>query len=134
MKNLLISLSLVLASCASTSPGSVPVAEGPVARTIERVLSRTEAYMEKEEPIVPISEEVRKQVSAAILTARVMTSLPEVSGDVLTFTMRPIIQLHDAFVRADDTLEQLELEIYLEDTARLVSLFQSVNVHASLSN
>jgi len=126
-------MGLVLASCATTSPGSVPVSpNGPVARTIERVLQRTEAYMGMEEPPFAISEEQLGPIEAAIMTARVMTSMPEADGSLLLVTMSGIMGLHDALVMADPALDQLEREIYLEDTARLRSLFESVNIHASL--
>ena len=135
MKNLIpalaITLSLAIASCVGVAPGNVPVApDGPVARTIERVLQRTEAYMGSEAPPMVIPAEAQGKVAAAIQTARVMTSQPEASGDVLLVTMSPIMTLHDSMVQADPSLEQLERDIYLEDTARLRSLFQSVNIYA----
>lgn len=133
MKNFLIAMSLVLASCTSTMPGSVPIApDGPVARTIERVLVRTEAYLADPELHQPITLEQREVIEAAIFTARTMTQMPEVSGDLLLVSMAGLMQLHDALVETDPDLDQLEREIYLEDTARLRSLFQSVNIHAEL--
>ena len=117
-----------IAACMAL-PGSVPVAEGPVARTIERVLSRTEAYMAMEEPPMPIPEDAQGPVSAAIVVARTMLSLPEVSGDTLMFTMDPIMGIHDMLVYEDTSLDELEREIYLADTARLRSLFASVSIH-----
>ena len=117
-----------IAACMAL-PGSVPVAEGPVARTIERVLSRTEAYMAMEEPPMPIPEDAQGPVSAAIVVARTMLSLPEVSGDTLMVTMSAIMNLHDEMVWMDTTLDPLERDIYLEDTARLASLFASVAIH-----
>jgi hypothetical protein len=131
MKKLILSLGLVLASCASVQPGSVPVADGPVARTIERVLVRSEGYLAMEQPPLPIPEEYRGPIEAAILTARTMTALPEVSGDLLLVTMGGLMDMHDAMVMSDPALDQLEREIYLEDTARLRSLFSSVDIHAS---
>lgn len=128
MKNLLIIPTLVLAACVST-PGSVPVADGPVARTIERVLERTETYMASETPPVPIGEEMRDKVAAAIEVARVMVLLPEASGDMLLVTMGSIMSLHDYMVRNDSELDPLERDIYLESTARLRSLFESVAIH-----
>jgi len=134
MKNLLLMLPLLVASCASTSPGSVPIApDGPVSRTIERVLQRTEAYMEMESPPLPLPDEARGQIEAAIMTVRVMTALPEVSGDLLLVTMSGIIGLHDTMIQMDPALDQLEREIYLEDSARLVSLFESVDIRASVA-
>jgi len=133
MKNLILAASLVLASCASTSPGSVPVApDGPVIRTIERVIVRTEAYMDAEVQLVPLSEQDRSVIEAAIMTARVMTSMPEADGSLLLVTMSGIMGLHDSYLMLDLELDQLEREIYLEDTARLRSLFESVSIHASL--
>lgn len=131
MKNYLLALPLLLASCASVQTGNVPTAaDGPVARTIERVLERTEDYMASEEPPMEIPAEAQEQVEAAIMVARTMVLQPEASGAVLLVTMGPIIGLHDAMVSMDGALDQLEREIYLEDTARLVSLFESVNIHA----
>lgn len=131
MKNLLLTLSLVLASCVAVQPGNVPIEQdGPVARTIERVLVRTEAYMEMEEPPVVLEDEVKGQVAAAVLVARAMTMMPEASGDMLLVTMAPIMQLHDMMVMMDPALEQLEREIYMEDTKRLASLFSAVSIHA----
>ena len=133
MKNLILAASLVLASCASTSPGSVPTApDGPVVRTIERVLQRTEAYMAAPEQLIPLTEQDRSVIEAAIMTARVMTSMPEADGSMLLVTMTGIMGLHDSYLMMDLSLDQLEREIYLEDTARLRSLFSSVNIHASL--
>lgn len=133
MKNLLLAASLVLASCASTAPGSVPIAaEGPVARTIERVLSRTEVYMAAEVQLIPLTEQDRGVIEAAIMTARVMTAMPEADGDLLMVTMSGIMGLHDGYLMVDLSLDQLEREIYLEDTARLRSLFSSVSIHASV--
>lgn len=128
MKNLLIIPTLALAACVST-PGSVPVAEGPVARTIERVLERTETYMAMEAPPLPIDEEMRGQVAAAISVARAMVLLPEANGDTLVVTMSPIMDLHDVMVMHDPELDPLERDIYLESTARLRSLFESVAIH-----
>ena len=130
MKNLLLTATLLVASCASVQPGNVPVADGPVARTIERVLQRTEAYMESEAPPFAIGEDVRGQVAAAIQVARAMALLEEASGDMLMITMLPIMGLHDNLVIMDLALDDLEREIYLEDTARLRSLFESVRIHA----
>ena len=132
MKHLLLTATLLLASCASVQPGNVPVADGPVARTIERVLQRTEAYMASETPPFEMSPELRGQVEAAILVARTMLSLEEASGDMLLITMAPIMGLHDSLVMMDLLLDDLERPIYLEDTARLRSLFESVRIHAGL--
>jgi hypothetical protein len=133
MKNLLLTLSLVLASCASVQPGNVPVAEGPVARTIERVLVRTEDYMTMPEPPLPIPEAAYGQVEAAIEVARAMVLMPEASGDMLAVTMAPIMGLHDALVQLDPALDELERAVYLEDTARLASLFDAVSIHAPVA-
>jgi len=130
MKNLLLTLSLVLASCASTSPGSVPVAEGPVARTIERVLDRT-IQMSDEDGL-----EFTDEVQAAADIARAVLLVPEASGVTLMVSLAPLLHLHDMLVMqraAEGSLEQLEVEVYMEDTARLRSLFESVNIHASLA-
>ncbi len=129
MKNLLLALTLGLASCAST-PGEISVApEGPVSRTIERVCARTEAYMASESPPMPIPEEAQGPVAASIAVARAMTGAAEVSGDMLLVTMEPIMQLHDAMVQADQELDDLERAIYLEDSARLRSLFQAASIY-----
>lgn len=132
MKNLLLSLSLVLASCVSAAPGKVPIEQGgPVARTIERVLLRTEDYMTMPSPPIQLEEEVSDQVEAAIMVARTMVMLPEVSGDILYVTMAPVMELHDAYVMMDPALDELERAIYLEDTTRLTSLFSAVSIHAA---
>ena len=135
MKNIALTLSfaftLAIASCVGVQPGNVPTApDGPVARTVERVLQRTEAYMAAEVPPLPIPAEAQGQVAAAVSTARTMLASPEASGDLLLMTMAPIMMLHDAMVNADASLDQLERDIYLEDTARLRSLFESVNIYA----
>ncbi len=133
MKKLLLAMTLAgAAACASPGPGLVPIeAEGPVARTIERVLSRTEAYMampEGERP-VPVSAQVEGQVTAAIEVARAMALLPAASGDMLAVTMSSVMGMHDVLVQHDASLDQLEREIYLEDSARLRSLFDAVSIH-----
>lgn len=128
MKKLLIIPMLTLVACAST-PGSVQIADGPVARTIERVLERTEAYMATETLHAEITEELRGQVVAAIEVARTMLLMPEASGDMLLITMGSIMSLHDHMVMSDPALDQLEREIYLESTERLRSLFASVSIH-----
>jgi len=130
MKNLILVLPLLAASCVSAAPGNVPVADGPVARTIERVLQRTEAYMAMEEPPLPLPPEAAGQVAAAIEVARAMVLLPEASGDMLLVTMAPIMNLHDMMVAQDLSLDSLERDIYLESTARLRSLFSAVAIHA----
>ena len=43
--------------------------------------------------------------------------------------MAGLMDFHDAMVTLDVALDQLEREIYLEDTARLRSLFQAVSIH-----
>jgi len=138
MKNLLISLGLVLASCASTTPGSVPIApDGPVVRTIERVIERVEGYIAQPPGELELNPEAVEQVEAAIVVARTMLNQPEASGAMLAVTMGGIMDLHDQLVLMSLQLGELpdgdlEAQIYLEDTARLRSLFESVNIHASL--
>lgn len=129
MKNLLIALSLVLASCTSVKQGNVPVADGPVARTIERVLDRTEA-MSAEDGL-----EFDYQIQAAADIARSVLLSPEASGTMLLVSLSPLMELHDQLVvmrGMDGRFDQLEVEIYLEDTVRLRALFEAVNIHASL--
>ena len=128
MKNLLLIAPLVLGACAA--PGNIPLdADGPVARTIERVLQRTEAYMVMENPPVPILPQTPGQVAAAAEVARAMLLLPEASGTMLLITMAPLMDFHDMLVSMDPALDALERAIYLESTARLRSLFNSVNIH-----
>ena len=138
MKNLLLALTMLAASCASVQPGNVPVdPDGPVARTIERVLVRTEGYIAAPPGGVELDAQIVEQVEAAIVVARTMTSMPETSGSMLLVTMGGIMQLHDNLVMvalsSGELLDgQLEADIYLEDTARLRSLFESVSIYASL--
>lgn len=122
---------LVLVACATT-PSQVPVQNSYVSATIERVLVRTEAYMEA--PTIELDDGIQSQVEAAVMVARTMTALPEASGDLLLVTMAPIMSLHDMMVLADPDLDPLERDIYLEDTARLRSLFDSVSIHSALVN
>lgn len=126
MKNLLIIPTLALAACVST-PTSVPIADGPVARTIERVLDRTQELMDAAPPALGV-EEQRGPIGAAIKVARAMTLLPEADGDMLWVAMGSIMSLHDYLV-AFMVEDELEREIYLESTARLRSLFNSVAIH-----
>lgn len=131
MKTLLIAPVLALAACVSPGDGLVPM-DGPVVRTIERVLQRTEAYLEAPPEGFLVPEERKSQIEAVILVARVMTARPEASGDVLLVTMSQLMSLHDQFVTVDWTngeLDDLERDIYLEDTARLRSLFDAVRIH-----
>jgi len=138
MKNLLITLTLLAASCASVQPGNVPIdQDGPVYRTVERVLERTEGYMASPPGGIELDPAAVEQVEAAIVVARAMLNQPEASGAMLAVTMEGIMNLHDQLVmvalQAGELEDgQLEAEIYLEDTARLRSLFESVNIHASL--
>jgi len=128
MKHLLIALSLALASCAGVQPGNVPIAEGSVARTIERVLDRTEAYAAED------SLEFDREVAVSIEHARSVLLVPEASGASLRSYLAPLMSLHDLLVSergADGRLEQLEVDVYLEDTARLRSLFDAVNIYAA---
>lgn len=127
MKNLLIIPVLALAACAS--PGMVPVAKGPVARTIERVLLRTEAYMEDPAVAEIVPAEVYERVEAAIKIARQMVLAPEANGALLLVTMSSIMLLHDQLVMRDPILDPLERAIYREDTTRLRSLFSSASIH-----
>ncbi len=131
MKNLRLLLPVLMLVACATTPSQVPVQNSYVSATIERVLVRTEAYMEA--PTVDIDEGIKSQVEAAVMVARTMTAMPEASGDVLLVTMSPIMSLHDVMVTADPDLDPLERDIYLEDTIRLRSLFNSVSIHASLS-
>jgi len=138
MKNLLITLSLVLASCASVQPGNVPIdQDGPVYRTVERVLQRTEGYMAAPPGGIELDPASVEQVEAAIVVARTMLNQPEASGAMLAVTMGGIMQLHDQLVMvalsAGELPDgQLEADILLEDTARLRSLFASVDIYASM--
>ncbi len=132
MKTLLIAPVLALAACVSPGPGLVPM-EGPVVRTIERVLQRTEVYLASEElPGSGIMESARPEIEAAIIVARKMTLQPDADGAMLAVTMAGLMGLHDYLVYEDlqlGNLEQLEADIYLEDTARLRSLFNAVSIH-----
>jgi hypothetical protein len=56
--------------------------------------------------------------------------MEEVSGSMLLGTMSGVMDLHDTYIMVDEDLDQLERDIYLEDTARLRSLFDSASVHA----
>jgi hypothetical protein len=138
MKNLLLLIPLLITSCASVQPGNVPIdQDGPVYRTIERVLERTEGYMAQPPGGMEIDPVSVEQVEAAIVVARTMLNQPEASGAMLMVTMEGIMGLHDVLVMQAllaGELEdgQLEADILLEDTARLRSLFASVNIHASL--
>ena len=141
MKNLILSLTLLAASCATVQPGNVPTpADGPVARTIERVLERTEGYIAQPPAGIELVPEMVEQVEAAIVVARSMAMQEEASGAMLAVTMGAIMELHDGLVMAalsaGELLDgELEAQIYLEDTARLRSLFQSVSIHeAALVN
>lgn len=132
MKTLLIAPVLALAACVSPGDGLVPM-EGPVVRTIERVLQRTEAYLVQPPNGFHISAEMAGQVKASILVARTMTSQPSADGAMLAVTMGALMSLHDQFVLVDlelENLDQLEAEIYWEDTARLRSLFDAVSIHS----
>ncbi len=130
MKTLLIAPVLALAACISPGPGLVPVGvDGPVARTVERVIGRVEVYMAAENPPFVLDAAASAQVAAAAGIARVALSGESASGAMLFVTMKPIMDLHDALVIADQNLDQLETDIYLEDTARLRSLFDSVSIH-----
>ena len=138
MKNLLIAPVLALAACVSPGDGLVPIDnDGPVLRTIERVLERTEAYMASEElPGSAVPEETKAQVAAAIVVVRTMTVQPSADGAMLAVTMSALMGLHDQLVYEDlqlENLDQLEAEIYWEDTARLRSLFDAVAIHASVN-
>jgi hypothetical protein len=131
MKNALLAVTLFTVACAS-APTSIPVADGPVARTIERVLDRTEAYMASPPPGATFAEGMPEQVAAAIMVARTMVLMPEVDGTVLAVTMGTIMNLHDGLVAIDSELDALERTIYLEDTTRLRALFRVVDIHATV--
>ncbi len=137
MKTLLIAPVLALAACVSPGDGLVPM-EGPVARTIERVLQRTEAYMASEDlPGSVYPDDVKAQVEAAILVVRTMTVLPSADGALLAVTMGALMSLHDSMVWEDlqlGNLDQLEADIYWEDTKRLTSLFDAVAIHEPASD
>lgn len=134
MKTLLIAPVLALAACVSPGDGLIPIdVDGPVARTIERVLQRTEAYMVSDVlPGSSIPAESKAQVEASILVVRTMTLQSSVDGAMLAVTMSGLMLLHDQMVWEDlqlGNLDQLEAEIYWEDTIRLRSLFNAVSIH-----
>lgn len=130
MKNLLIAPVLALAACVSPGDGLIPIdVDGPVARTIERVLQRTEAYMASPPPGVELVAQNVAQIEAAIVVVRTMTAMPSASGAVLAVTMSGLMQFHDSMVTMDPALDDLERAIYWEDTARLRSLFDAVSIH-----
>lgn len=133
MKTLLIAPLLALAACVSPGPGLVPIeADGPVVRTVERVLERVESYVTSEDPPLEVPAEALGPIEAASEAARTMLSMPSASGDMLLVTMGSLMSLHDQLVLADlmrGGLEQLEADVYLEDTERLRSLFDAVSIH-----
>ncbi len=131
MKTLLIAPVLALAACVSPGDGQVPLdADGPVMRTIERVLQRSEAYLAAPPPGVALDAKTVEVVEAAILTARTMTAMPSASGAMLYTVMAALMDFHDSMVWKDPLLDPLERDIYLEDTTRLHSLFDAVSIHA----
>jgi hypothetical protein len=133
MKTLLTAPLLALAACVSPGPGLVPIeADGPVVRTVERVLQRVENYVTSEDCPLEVPAEVLGQIEAASEAARTMLAMPAASGDMLLVTMGNLMKLHDQLVLADlmrGGLEQLEADVYLEDTKRLRSLFDAVSIH-----
>ena len=133
MKTLIAAPLLALAACASPGPGLVPVeADGPVVRTVERVLERVESYVTSEDSPLEVPAEALGQIEAASEAARTMLAMPAASGDMLLVTMEGLMNLHDQLVMADlmrGGLEQLEADVYLEDTERLRSLFNAVSIH-----
>jgi hypothetical protein len=130
MKNLLLAPVLALAACVSPGDGQVPIdVDGPVLRTIERVLQRTEAYLVQPPEGVELAEANVAIIEAAVLTARTMTVMPSADGAMLYATMAGLMDFHDAMLSLDLELDPLERDIYLEDTARLRSLFQAVSLH-----
>ena len=51
-----------------------------------------------------------------------LTGLPEVRADVLDAALSPVMDRHDDYVRADGSLDDLEVDSYLGTTAGLRSL------------
>jgi hypothetical protein len=111
----------------------VPVeADGPVVRTVERVLDRVERYVTRGDPPLEVPAETFDQVKAVSEAMHKVFAMPAASGDMLKLVMEDLMYLHDMLVKADlvrGGLEQIEADVYLEDTERLRSLFDAVSIH-----
>lgn len=120
MKNLLLSLSLLLCACAS-APIDLVQTDGAIGRQIERVLARHDAYVGADAALAP---EVRAADLAQSDGVRSLAMLGEVRRAALGASLAPVEDRHDAYVRADGSLEPLESETYLASTDQLRRLLR----------
>lgn len=120
MKNLLLSLPLMLCACAT--PGTLPL-DAATVRTAERVIERHDTYVEADETL---TEDGRELALADSANATTLLVLNEVPVGLMQSLMGPVMDRHDNYVSIDLDLDDLERDIYLASTVRLRSLFATV--------
>lgn len=118
MKNLLISLSLCVAAACAT-PGMIPM-EPVVTRSIDRVLTRHDMYVNTDPTI--LEGDMLVYLLESQIVRFTVDGQDEVDAEFLLILLTPVMDRHDAFINGDPGLEQIERDVYLNSTARLRSL------------
>jgi hypothetical protein len=111
MRNWLIALSLALCACVS-APVDLVKTDGAIGRQIDRVLTRHDLYVQTD-PAAPAGALAESDA------VRSLAMLGEVRRASLGAAFAPVADRHDGYVRADPTLDELELETYLASTSQL---------------
>lgn len=112
-------LLLCLTSCVSSGSPDLLKTEGALGRQIQRVVDRHDDYVLADEDIGDILFAEATSQSAEL---EVLAHLPTVSRSALRGALQPVAERHDAYVRQDPVLDELERETYLATTEVLMRL------------
>ena len=108
-------LSLCVSCAVLSARADIVQLEGPFARASARVIDRYEAYLPADSPIE------MGQIERVRATLANFTEVPVIA---ISVDLYPILDGHDAYVRADVMLEELELETYLGSSERLRAILK----------
>lgn len=119
LKNVhLAALAIVFAACASLT--SYQPSDAFV-RTVDRVLDRHDLYVATD-PSLDEEEAAMFLGESDVIRALLDGVDLELDRELLLSELSPILARHDAFVRGDDGLDDVERGIFLESSARIRSI------------
>ena len=108
---------LVLAPLACVAvPVDMVQTDGALGRQVERMLQRHDSYVLDDVSLAPEAADEALEQAGAV---KALMALPEVRRAALRGAVLPVADRHDAYVRADVALDQLEVETYLGSTDSL---------------